>query len=214
MKLDIDIVSWDVDGTLYDMPSVKRAVITSALRGLLSPRIFTNLRELSTLGKFRKRMAMVRSAGGVLREGDIPPDRERIIELESRWYGRAIQRVGLRSGVLELLDDFASAGLRQIVVSDYRAEYKLAVLNLEGRFERCYAGESERHLKPSAELFSVVLEELGVEPHRVLHIGDGEATDGAAARPHGCRVAILGTQYPSAEALRDALHAGELPEPG
>lgn len=198
LNLDgVELVSWDVDGTLYDMPRVKRAVIRAALLGLFSVRVVRNVREMRMLGRFRKAMARVRSSGGVLGADGIPANRDAILAAEERWYGPAIGKVGLQPGVLELIEHFQTAGLRQIVVSDYRSEYKLARLGLQGRFEHAYAGETLGHLKPSAELFRRVVAEQGVAPERVLHIGDREDTDGVAAREVGCRVAILGAEFPS-----------------
>lgn len=192
LNLDgIKLISWDLDGTLYDMSQVKREVTHAALLGLLSPRLVRNVRELRMLSRFRKRMGHVRYAGGVLGPDGIPANREDIYAAEERWYGPAIGKVGLRPGVLDLIDHFEASGRPQILVSDYRSEYKLGRLGLEGRFSRTYAGETLGHLKPSAELFRIVATELSMAPEQVLHIGDREETDGLAARAAGCRVLIL-----------------------
>jgi len=204
-----DLVSWDVDGTLYSMPAVKRAVIRRALLGLFSFRIVRNIREFSSLGRFRKQMAAVRDAGGALPE-DALAGRDSLLEAERRWYGPAIGKVGLAPGVLALMAAFDDAGVPQVVVSDYVADYKLAALGLSGRFERAYAGETVGQLKPSPELFRVLLAEHDVDPARVLHIGDRDDTDGIAARTAGCQVVIIGEQFATAQHLLEAVERKQL----
>ncbi len=214
LSADLQLVSWDVDGTLYPMAPVKRAVIRAGLRGLFSFRIVRNVRELALLGRFRKLMAKARHAGGELPAG-VLDDRERVSAAERRWYGPAIERVGKMPGVLELIDAFAAAGIPQIAVSDYHADYKLTALGLADRFERVYAAEACGFLKPSSEVFHKLLADHDVAPERVLHIGDREDTDGIAARAAGCRVAIVGgDRFATMRHLLDAVERKQLPAAG
>jgi FMN phosphatase YigB (HAD superfamily) len=187
---DIEIVSWDVDGTLYELPRMVRSLWWLGLGGLVRRPIRT-VRELRRLGRFRRAMNRVRAAGGAL-GNRLPADRDELVAIEERWYGRAIARVGLRPGVAELLDRFAGEGVRQVVISDYRADYKLAALALTDRFDRVYAGEQLGYLKPAPELFLRVAADLEVAPGSILHIGDRRDRDGVAAKAAGCRVLIAG----------------------
>lgn len=188
---EIELVSWDVDGTLYDLRRMMRAMVWLGVRGLLGAGAVRNVRELRRLARFRSAMARVRARGGAL-AGELPADRAELLELERRWYGRAIARVGPRPDAVALLDRFTAAGVRQIVVSDYRADYKLALLGLTDRFDRLYAGEDLGHLKPSPGIFTPILADLAIPPSRILHIGDRPDRDAAAAHPHGLHVHILG----------------------
>ncbi|HUH02694.1 MAG TPA: HAD family hydrolase, partial [Kofleriaceae bacterium] len=169
--MPITVVSWDVDGTLYDMGPMVRHVVWLGLGGLCA-RPLRTWRELGRLRRFRRAMNLVRARGGALLPGDVPADRGELIALEERWYGRAIARVGLRAGVTDLIADLRARGLRQIVVSDYRAEYKLRLLGLEGAFDRVYAGEDLGFLKPAPQLLAAVARDLGVAPAHILHLGD------------------------------------------
>lgn len=187
---DIELVTWDVDGTLYSMPAVKRAVIFAAIRGLFSLRIARNLRELSLLGRFRKSMARARSAGGQLPDGALA-ERDRVLAAEHRWYRPAIEKVGVAPGIFELMDRFDRAGIRQVVVSDYRADYKLEALGLRDRFAASYAAEDHGALKPSPAVFHAVIADHHIAPERILHIGDRDDTDTIAAQAAGCQATLL-----------------------
>lgn len=184
----IRIVSWDLDGTLYPMRRMVWALWLLAAREGWRPATW---RQLAALARFRRIMGAVRRRGGALGTGDLI-GRAALLAHEERWYGRAIARVGVRRGVAEVLGQFRDAGLRQIVVSDYRVEYKLRALGLEGLFDAVYAGEELGHLKPSGELFRQVLERETAAPAELLHIGDHDDRDGLAARAVGCRALILG----------------------
>jgi HAD superfamily hydrolase (TIGR01509 family) len=186
-----EVVSWDVDGTLYELAAVKRRI---ALASLARP--LAAWRELRRLSRFRVAMEAVRRRGGVLGDGGLPADREELAALEDRWYLPAIARAGLRPGVAALVDELARRGVPQVVVSDYRAEGKLAALGLAGAFARQYAGERVGHLKPSPGLFRAVCQDLGIAPSRLLHIGDRADSDGAGAEAAGCRVVLVGARGP------------------
>ena len=136
----IQVVSWDVDGTLYSMPRL-RAVIallaaTRIARGLNEARCVRA--ELSELHKVREHIATVRSNGGVLSNLGPLSDRERIMKIERRWYGEAIRRIGVTRLANNLIYRIGKAGLQQVIASDFYSDYKLQALGLEGSFrEEC-----------------------------------------------------------------------------
>jgi putative hydrolase of the HAD superfamily len=198
----IEIVSWDVDGTLYDLGRLKRTIAWQTLGGLCT-RPLRTVREHARLRRFRRAMNRVRARGGALGPGDLE-QRDQLLALEQHWYGRALARAGLRAGVRELIDDFAARGLRQIVVSDYEAAYKLRILGLDGVFEHVYAGERLGYLKPSPELFAAVARDLDIEPQRILHLGDRADRDVAAAAAAGCQAALIGRGQPDPRRLLSA----------
>jgi len=201
----IDVVSWDVDGTLYRLPVLVREVKRLARRRLLSWRFIPALWQLHRLRTFLKEMDVVRRRGGVLEPGELPADRDVLLRLEEHWYSPALSEVGPWDGVVELLDLFAARGLRQVVASDYEAAHKLEALGLAGRFEALFSGEALGHLKPSPEIFRHMSAELGVPPGRILHLGDRPETDGIAASKAGCRVLIFDRGFVTPRELYDEL---------
>lgn len=186
----VEVVSWDVDGTLYELPpmiaGLRRAALRQALRHPLRV-----AREQRWLARLRASMEAVRRAGGDLAAlGPLPRPRAELAALEDRWYGEAIRRAGPRAGVRDALDALAAGGVRLVVVSDHPADAKLAALGLEGRFERVYVGEDLGALKPSPRLFEAVVADLGVAAGALLHLGDREG-DVRAAEGAGCRAHLL-----------------------
>jgi HAD superfamily hydrolase (TIGR01549 family) len=185
----VEVISWDMDGTLYDLPSMKAHVRRMALRAALRAPL-TVIREQRALARLRAAMGRVRRSGGDLAGLELADDRAWLAELERKWYLEAIRRTGPRPVVPALLLRLAARPLRQVVLSDYASTEKLEALGLEKVFERCFSGEEIGALKPSARVFEHVIGELGIEPGALLHIGDRKDTDGAAALV-GCQVAIV-----------------------
>jgi HAD superfamily hydrolase (TIGR01509 family) len=186
----VQVISWDVDGTLYELPAMIRFLRRAAVRAALR-RPVRVAREQRRLARLRRAMEEVRRAGGDLaRLGPLPAPRAELAALEERWYGPAIRRAGLRAGVPEALRDLLARGRRLVVVSDHPAAFKLEALGLTDRFERVFEGEALGVLKPSPRLFAAVVAELGIPPGALLHLGDREG-DARAAEGAGCRALLL-----------------------
>jgi HAD superfamily hydrolase (TIGR01549 family) len=203
--VQLELVSWDVDGTLYSLPRLRLAIAARVLGGVWAGRLGRDLAELRALSRWRTRMELVRAAGGDVaaacaRAGEARwrEQREHVRALERSWYGQAIARVGLRREVGPLHAALRARGVRQIVLSDYDSDYKLAALGLSDAFEAIYSGESLGWLKPSTELYRGLAERLGVAPERWLHIGDRVDRDQEPARALGCQTLLIGRDRPPA----------------
>jgi putative hydrolase of the HAD superfamily len=194
-------VSWDVDGTLYGLTDLRRALRFMALVRAVWPSTWRDLRALQA---FTRAMNDVRLQGGDLSGLRLELPRAEHAAIETRWLIPALARIGPRSGAAELRARLAARGVRQVVLSDHPAREKLRALGLEGAFEQVFEGEALGWLKPSPRLFQVVVEALGVAPDELLHVGDREDTDGAGARAAGCQSIVLA---PGPTALLDVARA-------
>jgi HAD superfamily hydrolase (TIGR01509 family) len=191
------VISWDVDGTLYSLSAMVSKLAWLGAKRLLNSEVRRTAREFVALHRFRLQMADIRAVGGALPAATPHERASDRLQIEQRWYGEAIRRVGLRNGVRETLNRFRQAGLVQVAVSDYDCSYKLSALRLEGAFDHVYAGERLGYLKPSPDLFTTVTDQLRIKPTHLLHIGDRRDRDGVAASAAGCNVLILGEDFRS-----------------
>ncbi len=182
----VRVVSWDVDGTLYSLGRMVLWLAWQLVASLASLRFWRGVAELRSLARVRRAVDSARAAGGEV-SAALLFERRALGEVERRWYGRAIARAGLRPGVRTVLARLEAAGIRQVVLSDYEAGYKLAALGVERSFAACYAGEAHGLVKPAPALFRAVLAAEGVPAAALLHIGDRADRDGAAAAEVGYR---------------------------
>jgi HAD superfamily hydrolase (TIGR01549 family) len=181
-------VSWDLDGTLYLLSDLRRALGRMALRRALCPSTWRDLRALQA---FTRAMNEVRRQGGDLTLLRLERPRAEHAAIETRWLLSALERVGPRQGAAELRARLAARGVRQVVLSDHPALEKLRALGLDGAFEQVFVGEALGFLKPSPRPFLAVADALEVSPAELLHVGDRDDSDGAGARAAGCQVIVL-----------------------
>lgn len=182
-------VSWDVDGTLYDLAAVKRHLRRRALWRALLPGTW---RDQRVLLDFLRAMEAVRREGGDLGTLRLGYPRTAMRAVETGWLAAAIARAGPRPGARELHAALAARGLPQVVVSDHPAQEKLAALGLARGFLHQVEGEALGWIKPSPRPFLRAAELLGIDPAALLHLGDREDSDGQGARAAGCQVVVLG----------------------
>ena len=208
MKLDgIKVVSWDVDGTLYSLPALMTGFKLHLIRGFFSLRWLETWRDFFRILRFKRFMDKVRHAKGDYAINGPVPGREGIAETQTRMYSAVLPGIGLLAGVKDLLEWLKAKQIRQVVLSDYRPTGKLKALQVDHYFDGIYTGEGAGHLKPSPAVFRAMLDDLGIPPEALLHIGDRPDTDGAAAEEVGYRVAIIGRDFQTAADLLDALSA-------
>ncbi len=199
----VEVVSWDLDGTLYDLERMKREVRRLALRRLARAQWLRTARAGALLLRHHLIMRRVRLAGGDFERPH--PGLDALSQVMEEWYTPAIAAVGVPPGVLAALDAVAARGLRQVVVSDYRPLGKLAALGVADRFDGAWGGVDLDAIKPSRALFDAVVSDLGVAPSAVLHIGDKPDRDAAAAEAAGCRALALGRDFASFAELPELL---------
>ena len=199
----IQVVSWDVDGTLYSNRGLAVQLATQLAAATLRSRDLQSLRELRELGELQRQVELGRSDSGDLRM--IHVDLGRRLEIEKRWLEPALTRMGPRRGVREVLEYFRGRVRAQVVFSDFESEYKLKCLDLEVYFAALYAGEHLGGIKPSTKAYLKILEDMDIPPQALLHIGDRAETDGRGAEAAGCAALVLGRDFRSFHGLLSEL---------
>ncbi len=200
----VKVVSWDIDGTMYDLEKLIRAFKRDLFSRMLSRHWIRAWIDFFRLLGFKRFMDRIRAKAGDFRVG-VVPKRDAVAQTQDEMYGRILPGIGIEPGVKELMVWLNDQGIEQVVFSDYLPSTKLKALGVEGVFSTIYAGETLGYLKPGTDSFEAIIRAHDLEPDELLHIGDRIDTDGAAADQVGYQVAIIGAQFESAGALQAAL---------
>jgi HAD superfamily hydrolase (TIGR01549 family) len=204
----IRLVSWDIDGTLYSISRMKWHLMRMFLSETTRGRTLSAGKELSALRRYRSQINAARSTGGDLTEVSLTQQsRDALLGMEKRWYGRAVQKTGLRRSVADVITLLAARGIPQVVLSDFEAAHKLDSLALTDHFASIYVGVRLGFVKPSPFGFQRVAADYEIPTASLLHIGDRVDRDNAAARAAGCRCLILGRDFRSFDDLLDRLRS-------
>ena len=195
---DIDLVVFDVDGTLYDQRRLRLAMLrrllavtwrTRSLDTLLTLRTFRQVRE--ALGDRPQadfmRLQYARTAARHHKTED------EVRALTREWMER--QPLPLLAGCRyphldALFAGLRGAGKRIAVFSDYPALDKLAALGLQAAPVVCATDAAVARLKPDPAGLLDILRQTGVDARRALMIGDRFDRDAVAASRAGMRALI------------------------
>lgn len=200
-------VLFDLDGTLYHQPPVRRGMalalgahlLRSPRRGLATVRAirtFRTLREdLRELGRPGESLEERQYVEPAARAGVSP---EALRALVHEWMIErplALVAGAAREDLLETLDRLAGRGLRLGVYSDFPVEEKLAALGCLGRFDpRLASTDPEINaFKPHPRGFLVACERWCLAPAEVLFVGDRADVDAGGARAAGMPCALVGS---------------------
>jgi HAD superfamily hydrolase (TIGR01549 family) len=200
-------VVFDVDGTLYLQPPLRRAMALRLLRAhALRP--LKGLRTLRALQAYRHAQEHLREVTGDVALAQLDQaaarsglSKEQIGADVARWMEQEplplLVRY-LRPGTKELIAACRKAGLKLGVLSDYPAEAKLAALGLGGLFDAVLFAQSPEIgvFKPNPRGLLAAVKTLGVTPAETLYVGDRPEVDSAAAEAAGIRCAIV-TSHPT-----------------
>lgn len=193
----IDLVVFDLDGTLYDLRRLRRRMLALLLTDAARSRSLHTLRVLRCFRAVREALAeegadyapwqYVRTANLV------GCDAEQVQALVHRWIEREplpLLRACRWRGVAQVFDDLRAAGKTIAVWSDYPAADKLAALGLRADVVVCAGDESVDRLKPDPRGLVLAMQRAGVVPARTLMVGDRPDRDAAAAQRAGAQVLL------------------------
>lgn len=191
-------ILYDLDGVLIDSA---RAWHRALLRGLAE-----DGRPPVPWDHFQQSFGQ-----GVEADRDAYFPRWTVAELEA-FYARSfpseLDAIELLPGAVELLAELRARGLRQAVVTNTPRELALEVLARKGLAPHldALAAAGEAPEKPAPDLVRLALARLAIPREQALYVGDS-ATDLAAARAAGIRMAGLGIEADLTLAALADLHA-------
>ena len=194
----IDLVVFDVDGTLYDQRQLRLGMLrqllghawqTRSLNTLLTLRTFRHVREALGEQAGSDFMAM-QYAQTASRHGKTP---DAVRALTDEWMEQRplpLLAACRYPHVAEVLAGLRASDKQIAVFSDYPAVAKLAALGLRADVVVCATDAGIARLKPDPAGLLAILRQTGVAPERALMIGDRFDRDAAAAARAGMRVLI------------------------
>lgn len=206
---ELRAVVFDVDGTLYKQPPLRRAMalrligahVAHPFRGL------TTLRILSAYRRGQEALREVPGTGGLgaaqlqfaCRETGARPDE--VQATVTRWMETAPLDLLARHaqpGMQQCIRDLHRRGMKLGVLSDYPADAKLVALGVGEQFHSVLCAQSNEVgvFKPNPRGILVSLERLGAQPPDALYVGDRVDVDAAAARAANVACVILSRRTP------------------
>ena len=114
-------------------------------------------------------------------------------ESDRRGFSRESEVFQVYEDVLPTLEWLKSQGIRVAIISnwDYSLHKVLEATDLSNRFDTVVASLEHGFEKPDPRIFSLVLDQFGVEPKKALHIGDDPIDDLQGARNVGMHAFLL-----------------------
>jgi 2-haloalkanoic acid dehalogenase type II len=188
--MPVKAVTFDAYGTLLrneDLTLIPRRIVADhrlAVPVVDVHRLWIELyHEATQLAPFRTlREIQGQVLERVLRQFDVGADAARYVDL----FFEVTTKVELYPETLEALN--ALGPVRSAIISNADREH-LAAWNFTLPIEFILISETVRAYKPHPLVFQRAVEQMGVRPHEVLHVGDSEVDDVKGAKAAGLRVA-------------------------
>ena len=213
----IDLVVFDVDGTLYDQRQLRLGMLRQLVRHTWQTRSLDTLRTLRTFRRVREALGeqagadfmALQYADTARRHGKTPAA---VRALTDEWMEQRplpLLAACRYAHVAEVFAGLRASGKRIAAFSDYPAPAKLAALGLAADVVVCATDADIARLKPDPAGLLAILRQTGVAPERALMIGDRFDRDAAAAGRSGMRALIRSrrphTQWPTFQSYDDAV---------
>ncbi|MFK4873559.1 HAD family hydrolase [Novosphingobium sp. ZW T3_23] len=198
----VRLVVFDLDGTLYDQPPLRRAMALELVRHSLRRRSLRTAEILRAYRRIREMLGTVQGDDFTNEQFSLTARRRGCSEGEVRalveeWIERR-PLVHLPRYKAQGIDDLFSAlratGRRIAVWSDYPVQAKLAALGLKADHVICSGDRAVGRLKPHPAGLEALLEQAGVTAEETLVIGDRADRDAAGAAAIGVPSLIRNSQ--------------------
>jgi len=195
---DIELVVFDVDGTLYNQRSMRMRMARDVVVHAARTRSMELISVLRTYRRVREQLAddeaedfepaLIAQTSAI---ECCPPETVRM--MADDWIEERPLSYLARCRYPGLQDLFSAFRRRKKIIgifSDYPADAKLAALGLSADLVISARDDRVRILKPHPRGLQVLLSEAGVKPQSALLIGDRPDRDGFCAQRAGLRALI------------------------
>lgn len=195
---EIDLVVFDVDGTLYDQRGLRRQMLVRLAGAAMRP---GGLRILRVLGFYRRHRELLGDEGVEDFEDRLVAataahsraTEEQVRAIVEEWIERRplpLLKAHRYAGLPSLFSGLKRNGKAIGILSDYPAHGKLRALELSADHVVSAGDRDVGILKPDPRGLVRLMARAGVPADRTVMIGDRVERDGEAARRAGVRAAI------------------------
>ena len=198
MRSDIDAIAFDIDGTLYPNWAFYR---------LLGPFLLANASFLMKFGETRREIRRQQEAAPGVVHSDFfgwqasimaslierPTDETRALidgKIYEGWKP-LFARVRPFPHLAESFRALRASGLKIGILSDFLPEQKGDIWGLAPLCDAILGSENTGALKPSSVPFLALSRALGVEPGRILYVGNSVRSDVQGASAAGMKTACV-----------------------
>jgi FMN phosphatase YigB (HAD superfamily) len=198
----VQLVVFDVDGTLYRQSVLRRRMLKQLLLHALAKADLKPLRILSAYRRIRESLAVAEIEGfepilvsKTAREVGCPP--AVVDAVVSEWINRRPLHHLAHCRYPFLQELFCAIKRKRKTIgifSDYPAKEKMEAMGLEADYIVTAHDEAVGMLKPHPRGLDVLMRTAGVDPSRTVLVGDRLDRDGAAARRAGVTPLIRATK--------------------
>jgi HAD superfamily hydrolase (TIGR01549 family) len=195
----IDLVVFDMDGTLYDQKRLRARMLAALLRDAIARRSLDTLLTLRSFRRCREALSESPAENFLIAQYAAPAARrgctaEEVRALVADWMEERplpLLAACRRPGVRRLFEAIARKGKRIAILSDYPAAQKLAALGLTANFIVTATDPDIGRPKPDPAGLQKLLRQAGIPPDRAVLIGDRVDRDWAVAARVNMRALIL-----------------------
>ena len=207
---EIDLIVFDMDGTLYDQRKLRAFMLAALLRETVRSRSLDTILTLRAFRHVREQLAENPSGDFIDAQYDLTAARRgqsaaRIRPLVAEWMERRplpLLAACRRPGIERLFRAIPAAGKKIGIFSDYPATEKLAALRLRADLVVASTDPDVARLKPNPAGLLKLLRLAAVEPQRAVLIGDRRERDGeVAARANMPCLILSPNQHPAGDSF-------------
>ena len=196
-KNDYSLYVFDLDGTLYDQPRLRRIMaLRLALYYGLRPHLAGELFILQHFRKVKDKWTGSSSEEEIIRKvaEDTGADVRKVQKIVRRWiYDDPLSALYKTrdASLAAWIDRLRSDGKKVVILSDYPTTDKMDALRVS--VDRQYGPDDGRigELKPSPNGLKTIMDDFDASPDDVLMIGDRMEKDGLCAQAAGVDYLIL-----------------------
>jgi putative hydrolase of the HAD superfamily len=191
-----DGIAFDLDGTLYPNYRLNIRILPFILKefplllalGKARSRMRAGQEECPTGDGFYEYQARIMAEILGQESGAVQKKTERLIY---RGWEPLFSRIRPFSHVKETLEILKKQGFKLGLLSDFPPALKLANMGLAGYWDVVLCSEITGRLKPHVLPFQELAKQMGVEPERLLYVGNSVRYDIIGAKKAGMKAALV-----------------------